>query len=162
MRARPTQSHAPQASEELAKAGARIMEQRSLYGGARAASLAWVLTFLQEDAGRYSFGEFCNRWWEFRRFGLDGGLERDETKLSGMVRAPHRLPGRLAGPFDESRPFPGPADRDTLASLQGAWQAGLRHYLANGEATTGAIPLTFTVSKNRRGVLVKGDTPYAF
>ena len=154
-------TQAAQESEELAKAGLRIMEQRSLYGGARAASLAWALAFFQEDAERYSFGECCDRWWEVRRFALDGGVG-PEDRLTGMDRVRHRLPGRLASPVDEIRPYPGPGDRDMLATLQGAGLAGIREYVRTGRATTGTIPLNFTITKDRRGVLVNGDTPFAF
>lgn len=140
-------------TDELRKAGTRIQAQRGQYGGSRPAAVAWLLTFLQEEAAAYSFGEFTNRWWEVLRFCRDAGLEQDDDPLSNLRTVTRQLPGRLGSSLDAIRTYPGPWDREWLQGVQGGWLAILKHYIAEGKVRSDEIRLSFILERGSSGLV---------
>lgn len=152
-------------AHELQEAGTRIQDQAGQYGGARPAALAWLVKFLQEDTAKYSVGDRTLRWWEVLRFCRDGGLGPEEPRLSNLRSVTRSLPGRLAGPYDPIRLYPGPADREWMAGLQGVWLTHLKHYVTGGEVPTGDQPVNFKVQKGTAGLVVtvpNDDAAFAY
>jgi hypothetical protein len=149
--------------EEFTKAGARILSQRGVYGGARPAALAWLLTFVQDDLRIKSFGEWADRWAEVKRFALDGGLGSNEPPLSDQEGLSLTLPGRFSSPFTASRSFPGPGEKDALILLQQAIKSDLDTYVDQGSATTFALAIKLTVRKEAPRIEVESaDITVAF
>ncbi|NOS82765.1 MAG: hypothetical protein HOP32_14405 [Nitrospira sp.] len=154
-----------QQAHELQEAGTRIQDQVGKYGGARAAALAWLVAFLQEHVATYSAGDWQNRWWETLRFCRDGGLGPEEPRLSNLRSVTRSLPGRLAGPYDPIRLYPGPADREWMEGLQGVWLTNVQHYVTGGEVPTGDQPVNFKVQKGTPGMVVtvpNDDAAFAY
>jgi hypothetical protein len=141
--------------EEFSKAGARILSQRGVYGGARPAALAWLLSFVQDDLTTYSFGKWSDRWAEAKRFALDGGLGADETPLSNQDGVRLTLPGRFSSPFTASRSFPGPGEKDALILLQQAIKVDLDNYVDQGSAMTFDLTIKLNVRKDAPRVIVQ-------
>jgi len=133
--------------QELLEAGERIQAQRGQHGDSLRASLAWLLTFIQEDATTYSYEELRRRWWEVLRFCRDGGLAHDDPRLSnlGQIRYPVHGLGAL---------FPGPGQRNQLLTLQSGWKAGVQAYLSGGNISTSDVRVRLTVQKGTPGVSV--------
>lgn len=133
--------------QELLKAGERIQAQRGQHGDGLRASLAWVLTFLQEDANSYSYEEFRCRWWEVLRFCRDGGLAHDDSRLSNLAQIRYHVHGLGAI-------CPGPGQRDQLLTLQSGWKTGVQIYLSGGNISTSDVQVRLTAQKGTPGVSV--------
>ena len=149
-------------SEEFNKAGERILSQRGVYGGARPAALVWLLTFSQEDADRYSFGEWSDRWEEVKRFAKDGGLGPNEAPLSNQATVRLALPHRLASPFTATRAFPGPGEQDMMKTLKADMKGSITSYVEQGWARTGEYKLDLIVKRDAARVSVISDIYPAF